>query len=146
MIKLGRNILFICHENRARSQMAEGLANYYKKGDAMIFSAGFEPAKEVHPLAIEVMNEIDIDISKQKPKDIDEINLEEIDLVITLCDTACPVLPPNTAYEHWELIDPANVKGTKNEKLRIFREVRDILKVRIKKLMAGRIIKQDYIT
>jgi arsenate reductase len=142
---MGRNILFICHENRARSQMAEAFANYYKNGDYRIYSAGFEPAKEVHPLAIEVMNEIGIDISRQRPKDIDEINLEEIDLVITLCDTACPVLPPNTKRDHWELIDPANVQGTRSEKSRVFREVRDILKERIKKMLGNRAIKQDYI-
>ncbi|MBD3228386.1 MAG: arsenate reductase ArsC [Candidatus Lokiarchaeota archaeon] len=130
-----KNLLFICRENRARSQIAEGIANHYKKDNSKIFSAGFEPAEKIHPMAIEVMKEIGIDISEQKPKDIDKINLDNIDMVITLCDTACPVLPPRTKYEHWGLTDPADFQGNNKEKLQVFREVRDILIKRIKNLI-----------
>ncbi|MHA1270360.1 MAG: arsenate reductase ArsC [Candidatus Helarchaeota archaeon] len=139
-----KNILFICRENRARSQIAEGIANLYKNDNMKIFSAGLEPAEFIHPLAIEVMAEIGIDISKQYTKSIDEIDFNEIDIdiVITLCDTTCPVLPPDIKQIHWELLDPVEVQGTKEEKLKAFRNIRDTILEKIKQLFKQENIKQ----
>ena len=136
VVKIG----FICTGNSARSQMAEGFGKYYaqKLGKNIeVYSAGSEPSGYVHPLAIKVMAEKGIDISKNKSKSLDEIPLKELDYVITLCgDTAenCPVVQ-NANIQHWGLPDPARVKGTEKEKLQVFIEIRDKIEKRVKELL-----------
>jgi len=87
MVILKKGILFLCTRNSCRSQMAEGFAKKMLPKNMEIFSAGLEP-KGVHPMAIKVMQEIGIDISHQKSKNISEIPIDEIDLVVTLCGDA----------------------------------------------------------
>ncbi|WP_297456708.1 arsenate reductase ArsC [Persephonella sp.] len=137
-IKIG----FICTGNSARSQMAEGFGKYYaeKLGkDVEVYSAGSNPSGYVHPLAIKAMAEKEIDISNNKSKSLDDIPLNELDYVITLCGDAaetCPVIPcANT--QHWGLPDPARAEGTEEEKLQVFRQIRDKIEERVKNLIEG---------
>jgi len=135
-----KKIAFICTGNSARSQMAEGYGKYFAKlygKDVEIYSAGSNPSGYVHPLAIKVMAEDGIDISQQYSKHIDEIPINEVDYVITLCGDAaetCPVVP-GAKTEHWGLPDPAKVEGSEEEKLEFFRKVRDEIKRRVEKLI-----------
>ncbi len=117
--------------------MAEGFAKYYAEKfgkDVKIYSAGSEPSGYVHPLAIEVMAEKGIDISRNRSKSLEDVPLNELDYLITLCGDAaenCPLIPgANT--QHWELPDPAKARGSKEERLRKFREVRDKIEEKVK--------------
>ena len=128
--------LFLCTGNSCRSQMAEGFARYLARDAHRIYSAGTAP-KEIHPLAIQVMKEIGIDISGQHSKGIESIPLDEIQRIITLCGEAaesCPTLTKKVEQIHWPLRDPALVQGTQDEILRGFREVRDEIREQVEKL------------
>jgi arsenate reductase len=136
-----KKIAFICTGNSARSQMAEGYGKYFAKlygKDVEIYSAGSNPSGYVHPLAIKVMAEDGIDISQQYSKYIDEIPVNEVDYVITLCGDAaetCPVVP-GAKTEHWGLPDPARVIGpTEDAKLEAFRKIRDQIKEKVERLI-----------
>ncbi len=137
-IKIG----FICTGNSARSQIAEGFGKYYAKKldkDVEIYSAGSKPSGYVHPLAVEVMKEKGIDISKNKSKSLEDIPLNELDYVITLCGDAaenCPVIP-NANTIHWGLPDPAKAEGSKEEKLKTFRQIRDEIEKRVREFIEG---------
>jgi len=123
-----KNILILCTGNSCRSQMAEG---FLKTFDARlnVFSAGTEPAGAVHPLAIVVMGERGIDISASKPKHAAQFKDMNFDYVITVCGAAkeaCPVFTGKVAHRlHMGFIDPAGAVGTEEDKLTIFRAVRD---------------------
>ncbi len=131
---------FICTGNSARSQMAEGYAKYFAKlfgKNVEVYSAGSNPVGYVHPLAIKVMEEDGIDISKQISKPLDEIPYPEMDLIITLCGDAaenCPYIP-GARTEHWNLPDPAKASGSEDERRAFFRKIRDEIKSRVKKLL-----------
>jgi len=124
-----KKVLFVCVENARRSQMAEGLLNKLAKGRAVAVSAGDRPASKVDPKAIEVMKEIGIDITKQRPKPLTAKIVEEADVVITMgCGAdVCPVIPKKV--KEWKIEDPA---GKSIEK---FREVRNEIRERVKKLV-----------
>ena len=110
--------------------MAEGFAKKILSNDLKIFSAGIEP-KRIHPMAIKVMQEVGIDISQQRSKNISEIPLDKIDIVITLCGDAaerCPIFPGKVERIHWELEDPAKAQGSDKEIAIAFRKVRDKIK------------------
>jgi arsenate reductase len=110
--------------------MAEGFARKMLPKNVEIFSAGLEP-KGVHPIAIKVMQEVGIDISKQESKNTSEIPLDKIDIVITLCGDAaerCPVFPGKVERIHWEIEDPAKAKGSEKEITQLFRRIRDKIK------------------
>lgn len=131
-------ILFICVENRARSQMAEGLARHFIGHQYDIFSAGSRPAQRVHPMATAVMAEIGIDISRQSPKAIESIDFSKISLVVSLCaEEECPVLPQNIKHESWALEDPTRVQEQTTEQIRKFRKIRDSLRQKILNLRAA---------
>src|SRR3990170_6020380 len=88
-------ILFVCTHNSARSQMAEGFLRHYASDGFDAYSAGTEPGA-LHPLAVRVMAEEDVDISGQRAKSLDAFLEEPFDYVITVCDEAnevCPVFP-----------------------------------------------------
>jgi len=131
MEKEGRKrVVFLCTGNSARSQMAEGLMRYLKGNEFEVFSAGSKP-KGIHPLAIEVMKEIGIDISAQRSKHLDEYLNKNFDCITTLCDhaaKACPVFPGSGERIHQGFSDPAAVEGSRKEKLEMFRRVRNELK------------------
>jgi arsenate reductase (thioredoxin) len=125
-----KGILFLCTGNSCRSQMAEGFAKKMLSNDLKIFSAGIEP-KRIHPMTVKVMQEIGIDISQQRSKNISEIPLYRIDIVITLCGDAverCPIFPGKVERVHWEIEDPAKAQGSNKEIAIVFRKVRDNIK------------------
>jgi arsenate reductase len=137
-------VLFLCTGNSCRSQMAEGLVKHYLKKKWKAYSAGTEPAGRVHPLAIKVMAEIGIDISDRKSKSIKNFRKKRVDLVVTVCDDAaenCPVWLDEETVVHISFPDPAEATGTEEEKMRVFRAVRDDIHRRIFYYLAnGRVL------
>lgn len=126
-------VLFLCTGNSARSQMAEGYLRYAAGDHFEPLSAGIEP-KGLNPLAIEVMQEIGIDISRQKSKDVVSFLGQYIPYIVTVCDNArerCPIFPRTFKFLHWSFEDPAAAKGSHDEKLAVFRRVRDEIARRI---------------
>jgi|Deesub1362A_J573_1020465.scaffolds.fasta_scaffold00484_7 arsenate reductase len=127
LVKAGsKKILFLCTENSARSQMAEGLMRSMFGDKFEVYSAGVKP-KGVNPYAIRVMAEIGIDISTQRSKSIDEFRGWEFDYVVTVCDTLREICPffPGKKIIHKDFEDPGKVEGGEEEKLEAFRKVRD---------------------
>lgn len=133
-----KKIYFLCTGNSCRSQIADGLAISILNSDEWeVRSAGIE-AHGLNPRAVKIMDEINIDISKNKSEIIDTNYLNSADLVITLCGDAldnCPVIPETVEHQHWGLEDPAKVTGTEEEIMSMFRETRNEIKDRIEKLM-----------
>lgn len=126
-------VLFLCTGNSARSQMAEGYLCHVAGEDFEPLSAGVEP-KQLNPLAVEAMREIGIDISQQKSKDVVSLLGQYIPYVVTVCDSAkqrCPIFPRVYKFLHWSIDDPAEATGTHDEKLAVFRRVRDDITKRI---------------
>ncbi len=120
-----KKILFLCVENSARSQMAEGLARNLLSENYLVYSAGSKPSS-VNPYAIEVMNEIGIDISKQVSKSVDIFNANDFDFIITLCaEKICPFVVSKAKRLHWPFFDPANLNAEKKDLLLNFRNVRN---------------------
>ena len=133
-----QSILFLCTGNSCRSQMAEGFARQLADGRYRIFSAGTEP-KGIHPLAVRVMREIGIDISTQSSKGLDQIPLEVIDQVVTLCgdaDEHCPKLNSSVKHTHWPIPDPAAARGSEEQVLALFRQVRDEIHKQVQALLS----------
>ena len=123
-----KQVLFLCTGNSARSQMAEGLVNHYLGDRWQAHSAGTMPAGAVHPLAVQVMSELAIDISRQRSKSVDVYRGEVFDLVVTVCDDAaenCPTWLGDGRKVHIGFEDPARAAGTDEERLAVFRRVRD---------------------
>ena len=127
-------VLFLCTHNSARSQMAEGLLRHVAGDRFEAMSAGTE-ATRVRPLAVRAMEEIGIDISGQESKTLDRYLAESFDYVITVCDDAneaCPFYPGAANRLHWSFEDPSRVEGSEEERLAVFRSVRDRIRERIK--------------
>jgi arsenate reductase (thioredoxin) len=130
-------VLFLCTGNSARSQMAEGLLRHMAGDYFEALSAGIEP-KGLNPLAVEVMREIGIDISQQQSKDVREFLGSPIPYIVTVCDNAkehCPIFPGTYKYMHWSLEDPAAVQGTGEEKLAVFRRIRNEIASRVERFV-----------
>jgi len=128
-----KRILFICTRNSSRSQMAEGLINHDLAGRFEAFSAGTEPSF-VNPLAIAVMNELGIDISRRRSKGLDEFAGQKFDYVITLCsqaDEACPVFFGGTKKIHMGFPDPTATVEGEQEQIAAFRRVRDQIRKQV---------------
>lgn len=129
-----KRVLFLCTENSARSQMAEGLLRRLAGDVYDVFSAGVAPSS-VRPEAIAVMREVGIDISQQRSKSIDEFSGQQFDYVITVCDNArehCPVFPGAARQMHWSFDDPAGAAGDEAARLAVFRRVRDEIDERLR--------------
>lgn len=127
-------VLFLCTGNSCRSQMAEGFLRTYGGNVYDAHSAGTDPST-VNPLAVEVMREVGIDISGQGSKNVTEYVVQHFALVITVCDNAkehCPIFPGPCIREHWPFEDPADATGAKEERLMVFRKVRDEISARIR--------------
>ncbi len=130
-----QTVLFVCTHNSARSQMAEGLLNHLYGDRYEAFSAGTEQTR-VHPLAIEAMRRIGIDISQHESKIVDRFGNRLFDIVITVCDQAratCPFVPAQEQRLHWGLQDPSSATGTKEQQLAVFERTRDEVKALIEK-------------
>lgn len=126
-----KNILFLCVANSARSQMAEGLAKKILGPDYFIQSAGSNPAF-VHPMALQALAELGIEGKRQFSKSVQEIQLEKVDLIITLCaEEVCPVVPGQLQRLHWPLNDPAAPLENDEKQLAQFCQIRDQIKGRL---------------
>ena len=125
-----KRILILCTGNSARSQMAEGLLRHDAGDRFEIFSAGTSPGR-VRPEAIAVMREAGIDISGHRSKSVDEFAGQRFDYVLTVCDNAresCPFFPGNVVTIHQSFEDPAALDASDEERLAVFRRVRDRLR------------------
>ena len=126
-----KHVLFLCTGNSCRSQMGEGLVNHFLGHQWQAYSAGTKPSGYVHPLAIQVMAELEIDISAGRSKHPDELRDVPFDLVITVCDDAaedCPLWLGKGRVIHNSFFDPAKAEGTEEQRLAVFRRVRDEIK------------------
>jgi arsenate reductase (thioredoxin) len=134
-------VLILCTGNSCRSHLAEGLLRA-AAGDILdVRSAGSKPAGYVHPMAIEAMKELGLDISSHHSKHMDEFLMQPVETVITVCgnaDQACPMFPGQVNRHHWGFDDPAHATGTDAEKMAVFRRVRDEIKRVFEAYAAGR--------
>jgi arsenate reductase len=131
-------VLILCTGNSARSQMAEGLLRHDAGDRVDVESAGTQPG-QVRPEAVAVMREIDIDISGQRSKHLDDLSGRRFDVVVTVCDNArevCPVYP-GARQVHHSFDDPAAAGGNDAERLTVFRRVRDELRGFLRQLAEG---------
>jgi arsenate reductase (thioredoxin) len=123
-------ILFLCIHNAGRSQMAAGFAREFSGGAVTILSGGSEPADSVNPVAVEVMNEIGIDISSFVPQKYNDELLHAVDVVVTMgCGDTCPYIP-GKKYIDWPLDDP------KGQSLDVVRRIRDEIKQNVSDLLS----------
>src|SRR5579862_4024339 len=133
-------VLILCTGNSCRSHLAEGILRA-AVGDALeVASAGSKPAGYVHPLAIQVMKEIGIDISRHSSKHLHQFLDRDVETVITVCgnaDQACPIFPGQLNRHHWGFDDPAHATGSEEEQLAVFRRVRDEIQRVFKAYAAG---------
>lgn len=138
-------VLVLCTGNSCRSQMAEGLLSSFGE-DIEVYSAGTNPAASVHPLAIQVMREIGIDISAHFPKNVNIFLNEFFDYVITVCDHAresCPVFTGSVKNRrHIGFPDPAETIGSEEKIMSAFRHVRDEIMAGFQKFYHDIILKE----
>lgn len=135
-----RNVLFLCTGNSCRSQMGEGLVNHFLGDQWRAYSAGVKPSGYVHPLAIRAMAELGIDIGAGRSKHPDELRDVPFDLVITVCDDAaedCPLWLGKGRVVHHSFYDPAKAEGSEEERMAVFRRVRDEMQGWVASFMAG---------
>jgi arsenate reductase len=132
-----KRVLFVCIHNSARSQMAEAFLNQVCGDEFEAHSAGLEPGN-LNPIVVEAMKEIGIDISAKPTKAVFDMfkSGKMFAYVITVCDEAsaerCPIFPGVTTRLHWSFPDPSAIQGTHEEKLAKTREIRDMIKAKIK--------------
>ena len=145
MFRMGdtkKSILFLCTGNCCRSQMAEGLLRHSAGDRFEVLSAGSHPAGFVHPLAIKALQEINIDISGQRSKSIDEFLPpvgEPPDVIVSVCSAAeneCPSFPGHVERIHLPFDDPIDVEGIPEETMSRFREIRDQIKAALESQFA----------
>jgi arsenate reductase (thioredoxin) len=125
-----KKILVLCTGNSCRSQMAEGYLKHFAGEKAQVYSAGVE-THGVNPMAIQIMKEGGIDISRHTSNHINEYRDIDFDYVITVCDNAkerCPFFPSSAEKFHQNFPDPAKARGTEDEIISQFRMVRDMIK------------------
>ena len=134
-----KRILILCTGNSARSQMAEGLLRHHAGDRFEVESAGTKPS-HVRPEAIAAMHELGIDISGHRSKSVDEFTGQRFDYVLTVCDNAkesCPIFLGKTVTIHRNFEDPAALQGSEQERLAVFRRVRDELRKFLKAFPVG---------
>jgi arsenate reductase (thioredoxin) len=124
-------VLFLCVHNAGRSQMAAGWLRRLAGEAVDVFSGGSEPADDINRTAVEVMDEVGIDIAAELPQPWTDDIVRAADVVVTMgCGDACPIFP-GKRYEDWELTDPAG------QPIEVVRAVRDDIEARVRKLMAS---------
>ena len=123
------DVLFVCVHNAGRSQMAAALVALRSQGRIGVRSAGSSPTEEIDPVVVEVMGELGIDLSRERPKPLTDDAVRASDVVITMgCGDACPIYP-GKRYEDWELEDPAG------RDVDTVRRIRDEIDVRVTRLV-----------
>ena len=129
-----RRVLILCTGNSCRSQMAEGWINHLLGELWEARSAGTAPAARIHPLAVRAMAEVGIDISGGRPEHVGVYLEEPWDLVVTVCDSAketCPIFSRPVETIHLSFPDPAAAEGSEEERIAVFRAVRDDIRARL---------------
>ncbi|HEX2249541.1 MAG TPA: arsenate reductase ArsC [Gemmatimonadales bacterium] len=132
-------MLFLCTGNSARSQIAEAILNQRSEGRFQAQSAGLHPAARVNPFALEVLRESGIEWQGHQPRELEGLERERWDIVITVCDNAresCPVFPGQPVLAHWGMPDPAAVEGDEETKRAAFRNAFTLISRRIDLLLA----------
>ncbi len=135
-------ILVLCTGNSCRSHLAEGFLRKALTDSYRVASAGSHPAGYVHPLAIRAMAETGLDISGHQSKHLDLFLTENVETVITVCgnaDQACPMFPGQVNRHHFPFDDPAHASGSDEEKMTVFRRVRDEIRAVFGAYAAGRL-------
>lgn len=137
---LNNTVMFVCSHNSARSQMAEGLLRHLAGDRFTAFSSGVEPGR-LNPLAVEAMAEIGIDIADHKAEGIDKyLGRQPVYHLIIVCEQAarsCPRIWPGAANrEHWFFDDPSAATGTHEQRLAVFRRVRDEIRAKLERWLA----------
>ena len=130
-------VLFLCTHNSARSQMAEGILRDLSGGKIEAYSAGSHPT-DLHPLAVQTLAAIGIDISQQQPKHLDQFYGQSFDYIVTVCDRvreSRPTFPGDPERVHWSFSDPAAVEGPEEEQYRAFEQVALQLMTRMRYLV-----------
>ena len=129
MNKPRSKIAFVCVENARRSQMAQGFAEVFGGEKVEVYSAGSHPSSQIDPLVIEVMKEKGINLSSKQPKGLNDLPLVEMDYLVTMgCEETCPAILAKKIIE-WDIPDP------KGKSINVFREVRNIIEEKVKKLL-----------
>jgi len=126
-------VLFLCVHNSARSQMAEGMLRAWA-GDRYDAQSAGSAATEVRPLAIRAMEEIGIDISGQRSKTVQTFDGQHFDFAVAVCNDAkeaCPYFPADKHF-NWSFDDPAAASGSEEDRLAVFRRVRDEIAERVR--------------
>jgi arsenate reductase len=134
-------LLILCTGNKCRSHLAEGILRRALGDRFDVQSAGSKPAGYVHPLAVKAMAEIGIDISRHRSKHLEEFLRQPIETVITVCgnvDQECPKFPGQVNRHHWGFDDSAHASGSEEERLGVFRRVRDEIQRVFEAYAAGR--------
>jgi protein-tyrosine-phosphatase len=127
----GAEVLFVCVHNAGRSQMAAALLEREAGGQIRVRSAGSEPAEELNQAVVEAMREIGIDLHDRRPRRLEDQDVREADVVVTMgCGDACPFYP-GKRYEDWELEDPAG------KTLAEVRPIRDEIERRVRELISS---------
>lgn len=136
------NVLFLCTGNSARSILAEALLNHLGRGRFRAFSAGSFPKGAVHPMALELLQRLELPTAQLRSKSWDEFaapNAPELDFILTVCDNAagemCPIWPGRPLTAHWGIADPAAVAGA-TEQAQAFQQARQELEARIRALVS----------
>jgi protein-tyrosine-phosphatase len=147
------NVLFLCTGNSARSILAESLTNHLGRGHFRGFSAGSHPKGTVHPIALELLNQMSLPTEGLRSKPWDEFaapGAPRLDFVFTVCDNAagevCPYWPGQPITAHWGVPDPAAVEGSETQKLTAFRNALMALESRIKNFTSLPIASLDRMT
>ncbi len=132
-------ILFICTHNRCRSILGEAITNHYGNGRITAVSAGSSPVGEVHPLTIKYLTEHGISTDSLQSQSWDDIEQDDLDVVITVCDNAaneqCPIWFGNTLKVHWGFSDPSKVQGSEEDIAQAFHHLINIIKQRVAQLI-----------
>lgn len=132
-----KKIVFLCTGNSCRSQMAEGFARDLLSGQAAIIDSAGVQADGLNPLAIKVMSEVGVDIQHQKSKTIKSLDLNQFELIVTVCDNAkenCPLVNGRKTM-HKNFDDPALSTGSIEEQLVVYRKIRDQIQVMVKEIV-----------
>ncbi|MFP3908966.1 MAG: low molecular weight phosphatase family protein [Archaeoglobaceae archaeon] len=102
---MSKKVVFVCIHNSCRSVMAEAIFNFYAE-EWVAESAGVEKADKIDSTAIRMLDEAGYKVEKERPRTLDEVDLEDFDLIVTVCEESCPYIPTSKPVRHWPLEDP----------------------------------------